>query len=230
MSRLPVLSLIASSFLVAACGGGASGGPVVEVAGATEVTVALEADTALTGTAQKFGADPAEALAGPMIAGEVVTVSGGGGGFPPFPPIPIPRFGQAKTLVSFDVASIPAGATILSAELAVVQAHVDPDPYGTAGPLLVDHVDLGGAIDSADYDSMALQSVIGALSNNALLAEKRLDVTAQIQADVDAGRGMSSFRAYFGGMATGAAYFQDPMDVLGLGAGLPGPVLTIRYQ
>ena len=144
--------------------------------------------------------------------------------------IPLPRaFSQEfRGLLTFDLSAIPAGSRILSAQLTVVQMLVDGDPYAT-GPMLVDHVDLGGSLGATDFDSAPLTAFIGALANDSFIGAKTMNTTAAVQADVDAGRAATSFRTYFSSAGgTNNTLLQDPANVFSTGFQIP--TLTIRYE
>jgi hypothetical protein len=103
----------------------------------------------------------------------------------------------ARGFVHFPLAGIPAGATILVADLRLFQSAVFGTPYGTHGPLVVDHVDTGGMLDGADFAAPALLAHAGTLSDDTAIAYKTLNVTAQVQDDLTAGRTHSDFRLRF---------------------------------
>lgn len=67
------------------------------------------------------------------------------------------------------------------------------DPW-SMGPLFMDHIDGGGSLDAADATDPALTEAIYELMDE---PSWTLDVTAQVQADVAAGRSASSFRIRF---------------------------------
>ena len=212
-TRLMFVLAALSCLSLAACGGGGNASP----GSPGGATVTLEADALMSGTAgQENGTRVA--LPGGLIAG------GNARAFP------FPVATEWRMLLSFDLSGIPAGATILSAELTVEQVYTEGDPYAS-GPLLLDHVDLAGSLDAADFDSASLTPGVGVLSLDLNLAPKTTSVTAAIQADVAAGRTTSSLRGYFteaDSFANAVALFQDTDDVNATGQ--PPPILKIRYQ
>jgi hypothetical protein len=102
----------------------------------------------------------------------------------------------ARQFFSFDLSLLPAGATILDAQLQLDQVVVFGSPYATHGVVALDHLDYGATLDAADFNAAALATV-GVLSADATIGIKMLDVTASVQADVAAARAYSQFRAYF---------------------------------
>ena len=102
-----------------------------------------------------------------------------------------------RQVYSFDISSIPAGAQIVSATLRLYQAQAVGSPFTTLGNVLVDRIDIGAALDGADYASAALTSNIGTLSTSATIEYKMLDVTVAVQADRSASRSKSQFRLRF---------------------------------
>jgi hypothetical protein len=101
---------------------------------------------------------------------------------------------------SFPLATIPAGATVTSAELRVNQIFVTGTPYGSLGSVVADHVDYGATLDASDYNNATLlASSIGTVSVNTALGFKSLFVTARVQADVAAPRPRAQFRLRFSG-------------------------------
>jgi hypothetical protein len=99
-----------------------------------------------------------------------------------------------RGFVRFPLASIPAGATILSAKLRLYQSAVFGNPYGVLGDMLVDHVNIGAALDVTDLNAVALQSDIGTISTSPAIGFIDLDVKDQIEADLAAARTNSDFR------------------------------------
>jgi hypothetical protein len=102
-----------------------------------------------------------------------------------------------RQFYSFDLSTIPAGSHIVSATLRLYQAVASQASYTKLGTLIVDRVDLGAALDSTDYNAVALKANIGTLSTTTTIEYKTLDVTAAVQADVDTSRGKSQFRVRF---------------------------------
>lgn len=112
-----------------------------------------------------------------------------------------------RGFVSFNLSSLPAGATIKSAILKVYQSSINGDPYNKLGNIFVDHVsyesfDHAAAGDPArtKYEMAPLDNTIPAgtfLSTDPTLGYKTLDVTAAVRADQSASRGRAQFRLSF---------------------------------
>jgi hypothetical protein len=137
-----------------------------------------------------------------------------------------------RGFVRFSLAGIPGGAELVSATLHMAQAAVTGVPYATLGNVRVDHMDLGPGLDAGDYGLAALDLDIGALSSNAALEVKSIDVTAQVAADRIAGRPTSDFRLRFLAMTDldgliDSAQFEDLENNQGSGQ---VPLLTVVYK
>jgi DNA-binding beta-propeller fold protein YncE len=102
-----------------------------------------------------------------------------------------------RQLYSFDIASIPASATITSATLRLYQCDVAGAPYTHLGNVILDHVNYGAALAASAYSGATVSSDIGTLSTTASLGYRLLDVTTRIQSDMAAARGHSQFRLRF---------------------------------
>jgi hypothetical protein len=101
-----------------------------------------------------------------------------------------------RGFVSFDLSSIPAGATITAATLRIFQSGCDGTPYSDLGNVLVDHLNYGDTLDGTDYDLPAIHSNIGILSDSSGHQWRELDVTIYVQDDINNGRVRSQFRLY----------------------------------
>lgn len=102
----------------------------------------------------------------------------------------------ARGLVGFLLSELPVDITVVSAELRIVQEDMAGTPYATLGDVVVDHVDIGPALDATDYAS-SLQNDVGTLSTSAAVELKTLSVTSQVQADLAALRPHAGFRLRF---------------------------------
>jgi hypothetical protein len=116
---------------------------------------------------------------------------------------------------------LPSGARVWAAALRVYQFAVVGSPYPTLGGVHVAHVDLGFGLDAGDMTG-ALAADVGVISTDATLGYKDLDVTAQVKADLAAGRKSSDFRLTFylgtdGDSAPDLARFTDAEDLQGIG-------------
>lgn len=105
-----------------------------------------------------------------------------------------------RGIFSFDLDVIPAGATVVLAEFTVNQLHTQGDPIGLMGALVADHIDMGSPFDAAVFDQFTLETIRGpggepiVLSDSAALGSRTMEVTAQVQNDLGAGRPRSQFR------------------------------------
>ena len=140
----------------------------------------------------------------------------------------------ARGIFTFDIVRIPDGAEIESARLNVFQSSIAGDPYEFIERILVDHIDTSQLteLNSDLFAGSTLQSDIGTISVSPIIAFKVLDVTEQVQMDVNAAdRDTSSFRlraqkerlVKLEGLD--AAFFSDSLDEFG-----NVPVLDVIYK
>jgi hypothetical protein len=134
-----------------------------------------------------------------------------------------------RGFVSFDIGSIPPGATIISATLRMYQEAVNGRPYADLGNIMVDHIDYGSTLDGADYSLLALKEAIGTISNNAALEFKILDVTESLQDDMDHGRTRSQYRLLFP-TQTDNDSVEDAAFFTSANIGGHTPELVVTYQ
>ncbi len=102
-----------------------------------------------------------------------------------------------RQLYSFDISSLPATATILSASLRLYQCSVAGLPYARLGNVLVDQVNYGNALSAGAYDGMTVVSNIGTLSTDSALGYRSLNVATRVQNDLMAARTASQYRLRF---------------------------------
>lgn len=156
------------------CGGGAEQNPA-------PVTVTLTSTPALDGLVFAGGT---VTLSSNVTAGDYANALGPQGGI--------------RGFVSFDVSTIPAGATVVSATLTLVQRNVNSNPYGTLGSLLLDQVVYGSVLEAGAYArSFPSSQGFATLASSAVLGPQTVSVTAQVQADLDASRPQSQYRLRF---------------------------------
>lgn len=138
-----------------------------------------------------------------------------------------------RGFVSFDLASIPAGAVIEKATLRLYQTSVTGAPYSVGGSLKVDHLDYGSTFENADYAATSISSSFATLTSNAVIEWKDADVTDQVRADLGANRLRSQFRIHFaietiGGTVAGDfANFESADNSAATGN---TPQLAIKYH
>lgn len=130
-----------------------------------------------------------------------------------------------RQFFSFDISSF---SSVTEATLRLYQQEVIGMPYPELGNVVVDHLVYGDALDAPDYHAAALATV-GTLSTDANKEYKTLNVTAQVKADVAAGRKRSQFRVRFSSAdsnndgTTDFTYFTD-----GEFTGTNFPMLVVR--
>lgn len=106
----------------------------------------------------------------------------------------------ARGFLSFDVSSIPAGATIESVRLEFYQQTTQGLPYASLGNLVLDHVDYGSSLGADAYNTLALHSAV--LSQMILpdawyiLADPT--ITLWVEENLAAGRTRFQLRLRFG--------------------------------
>lgn len=133
---------------------------------------------------------------------------------------------------SYDLSSIPEGATILSASLSVyVFQVIEDNPQEMMAIVDVDHVAYQDQFPQ-NFTPIVLDSLIGEVEDVNTLGRKEVDVTAQLQADLDAGRTRSQYRVK-GRIDSDfddqndAIEFTDGEDTRGTGE---LPLLKIEYE
>lgn len=102
-----------------------------------------------------------------------------------------------RQLYSFNVASIPATTTVVSATLRLYQCNVAGLPYARLGNVLVDQVNYGNSLSAGAYDGMTVVSNIGTLSTTSVLGYRSLNVSARLQDDLTSARAASQYRLRF---------------------------------
>jgi hypothetical protein len=98
--------------------------------------------------------------------------------------------------MSFDLSSVPRGASIRSAELRFFQVKVEGAPYRKLGNLILDHVDYGSQLSRAAYDTPALGSagLAPVQSPGAWYSLSGQPITTWISQDLTSGRGRLQLR------------------------------------
>jgi hypothetical protein len=198
------LALLALASLTTGCGGGGGDAP-------PPLTITLVSIAPLEGTVDAGG--------GIIQGGWIVGDLGGTNGY--------------RGFVSFDLGPLPAGATIVSATLRLVQRSVAGSPYATLGSLVVDQVVYGNVLDAGAYArAFPTNQGFGTLSADATLGPKSLVVTAQVEVDRAVGRAQSQFRLRFETEANGdgVSDYADFATTSVATAAADQPVLILTYQ
>ncbi len=201
--RTTVVSLLLVTLACATVGCGGSGG------GDDAETVVLPGTKAREGTVNPNGATVSNALNFGDTSSNV----------------PI------RAVLSFSLAPLPAGATVVSATLEIEQEDTGfGAPYTDLGNLLVDHVDLGAGVETTDFAGGTLSSGIAVISTSAGDGLRAADVTSAVLADLAAARGRSEFRLRFA-VTTNNDGSQDSIRVFQTDnlEGRSDPVLILRF-
>lgn len=147
----------------------------------------------------------------------------------------IPGVG-VRQFVSFSLGSLPASGTLVSATLQMRQLTVLGAPFGTHGVVVLDHLDYGPTLDALDFGRAPLAGPLGPFAPDATLGVRTLDVTAQVAADLAAGRVRSQFRLRFSMLdsdndgSPDAVAFTDAERSHGSEAPGDEPVLVVTWQ
>lgn len=138
-----------------------------------------------------------------------------------------------RGFISFDLSGVPSGAVIEGATLRVYQVKIIGDPYGVGARVMVDHLDYGSSLESADYGASSISSSFATLTNNATIEWKDADVTDALKNDLSNGRSPSQYRIHLaiestGGTDTGDfSYFESADNSEGTGN---TPQLVVKYH
>lgn len=177
MMRQYLCTLFAVSFtLLAACGGGGgNGGNEVLF---EEQTLTLEVVRPLSGFLSENGFESADNDA---FVGTIPDIGG---------------FLEERGILTFDLTPIPAGATLLSAELQALQGAQTGTPYDQVVQVIVDHiVGLEQGVSELDFNSAPLSTILDpALADDPIEEFKNLDLTDQVAVDLTAGRTETKLR------------------------------------
>lgn len=136
-----------------------------------------------------------------------------------------------RGFVSFEIGTLPAGATVESATLILQTYYVGGAPFTKLGSLLVDHVVYGTVLEAGAYARSPLTAGIGVLASDATLGPKSVVVTAQLQTDLLAGHAQSQYRLRFPVENNGDTV-EDFADIYGASTAEPErrPRLVVTYR
>lgn len=94
---------------------------------------------------------------------------------------------------SFDLSAIPDGAVVVSATLSLYVRDTQGDPQDMMVLARVDHVDYGAVFPDAPFDATALDLDFAQIADLATVGRRDVDVTDQVQLDLDDGATRSQF-------------------------------------
>ena len=95
---------------------------------------------------------------------------------------------QARGFCAIDLSDLPAGAQVESAMLRLHYGSKVEYPWRDLGTCVLDHVDLGAALDPGDFARPPLTSAFTNVPHVPVAQEHDLDITGVVRADVAAGR------------------------------------------
>ena len=105
-----------------------------------------------------------------------------------------------RAIMSVVLNQVPAGANVTKAVLKVRRFISEGNPFGKFGAMTVDHINAVSSISAGNFLGGTLTQSIATINPPAGVnsnANLELDVTAQVKADLAAGRPISSFRFQF---------------------------------
>ncbi len=202
---LPLVALI-PALLLTACGGGGGSDPIPVPEVSYHVVQEFTSDAHLDGDVTSRGRARTAGVCG--ITGDLDTST---------------RSTGSMQYFSFDHASIPRDAEILSVQLELFQENVLGAPYVSHGVVVVDQVQLGPNLQGADYWLVPVASAVDVLSTNSNIGWKYADVTAALQRSLSAGWSKTAFRLRWSNGNTNGdgnfdfALFNDGEDACGSG-------------
>jgi len=171
-THLVIVAIIAGAASAPGCGGGGGN--------RTPVTVTILSTAALDGRVHSTGlvqAGPAYSLAYGDYADALGPVSG------------------VRSFVSFDLAVIPAGATVTEATLTLFEKSHNGAPF-SLGQNVVDHVVYGSVLDAGAYSRSGLGDAIATFAGDLSPGPKTVTVTDAVALDVGS-RPQSQYRLRF---------------------------------
>ena len=136
----------------------------------------------------------------------------------------------ARGFMSFNIADIPAGATIESVELRFYQQEIQGSPYAKLGNLVLERVDIGSSLEPEDFAAPALDSgtIAQQTSPGAWYVISDPTLVTWLERELNAGRSRLQLRLRFDQETDGDGE-EDYVSILGggLGSGQNAPQLTV---
>ena len=198
MNHFPkTLALILGVSLLVGCGGGGADNDEQQF---EQQTLTIDVDRALSGFLSANGFESSETDA---FVGTVPDIGG---------------FLEERGILTFDLSSIPADATIVSAELKTLQGAQTGTPYDQVVRIIVDHINgLQAGVSFLDFNSTPLSTITAPpLSEDPVEEFKTLDVTDQVTNDMEQNRGESKYRLRGQAINALTAGNADPVDPVDL--------------
>jgi hypothetical protein len=136
---------------------------------------------------------------------------------------------RSRPLVTFDITSIPSGATILSALLLLDQCAAAGTPFAGAARVVVDHLQAATAPDSSTFDA-APMTVAGTLPADPTPGRRAVRVTTSVLRDYLALRALTQFRLRLTNDDTGYVAFRGDGDEDCPAVPEAAPTLIVTYR
>ena len=140
----------------------------------------------------------------------------------------------SRGFLSFDLAGVPAEATVEGVELRFYQKTIQGEPYGKLGSLMLDQVDYGSSLEPGAYDLPALDSAALATlpSPNSWYVLSDPLITSWVQSTLENGRPRFQLRLRFAQETDGDG--EEDWVSIEPGGGIlsspNAPQLTITYR
>jgi hypothetical protein len=140
----------------------------------------------------------------------------------------------SRGFLSFDLAEVPAGATIEGVELRFYQQTIEGEPYEKLGNLMLEQIDYGSSLDPGAYDLPALDSAVLARlpSPNSWYVLSDPAITSWVQSTLDNDQARFQLRLRFTQESDGDG--EEDWVSIEPGGGIlsspNAPTLTIIYR
>jgi hypothetical protein len=102
-----------------------------------------------------------------------------------------------RGVIAFTLPSLPSGATLSAATLAIIPCAIAGNPFHTLGNIVADHLVATTAPDSATYDTTAIATSVATILTDSSLAPDTAALTTSVAADYTAGASTSMYRLRF---------------------------------